>query len=291
MSKDPEFSDYDYLRGTKLKKTLASVLPFIICTGVLSAHDTFLKFESYHLKPQSQVSVSLMNGTIEESENSVSVDRFRDVRIVGPAEQIQRPNNSKWQLTDKLSKLAFVTGAPGTYVAGVSIKPRNLKMSADAFDQYLQHSGVADVFKERQTNKSSKKEVVEKYSKHVKAIFQVGENHSDSYEQAFDYPIEIIPLQNPGSLRLGDRMSVKINIRGKPVSNQLVYASYLGHHKHDEADQHIEAVQTRTNNRGEADIKIVQKGLWYIRLIHMVASNETGIDYESNWATLTFEIK
>ena len=68
-----------------------------------------------------------MNGTIEESENSVSVDRFRDVRIVGPAEQIQRPNNSKWQLTDKLSKLAFVTGAPGTYVAGVSIKPRNLK--------------------------------------------------------------------------------------------------------------------------------------------------------------------
>ena len=85
-------------------------------------------------------------------------------------------------------------------------------------------------------------------------------------------------------------MPVKIYFKGKPVPDQLVYASHAGFHEHDDDGQHIEAVQTRTDASGLAQIKLTQKGLWYVRLIHMVVSEEQGIDYESNWATITFEI-
>ena len=106
-----------------MKRIIYSVLLVFVSTVELGAHDTFLKFESHYLQPKSDVSVSLMNGTIEESENSVALDRLQDVRIVGPIELVQKPNNEQWQLNEKLGKLGFSTGKPGTYVAGVSIKP------------------------------------------------------------------------------------------------------------------------------------------------------------------------
>ena len=31
-------------------------------------------------------------------------------------------------------------------------------------------------------------------------------------------------------------------------------------------------------------------GRWYVKFIHMVRASEPGLDYESKWATLTFEI-
>ena len=133
--------------------------------------------------------------------------------------------------------------------------------------------------------------VVEKYSKHVKAVFQVGNKKTDGFKQRFEYPIEIVPQRNPFALNVGDTLPVKVFFRGKPVSNQLVYASYVGFHSHNDEGQHVEAVQTRTDAQGVAQIKISKKGLWYVKLIHMVASEEKGIDYESNWATMTFEIK
>ena len=274
-----------------MKRILVTVLFAFICTTDLSAHDTFLKFESHYLKPSSAVSVSLMNGTIEESENSVTLDRMQDVRIVGPIELVEKPDRSQWQLTEKLSILGFTTGKPGTYVAGVSIKPRPIEMTADKFNKYLKHSGVLDVLAEREKKKPTKAKVVEKYSKHVKALFQVGDKQTSSFSQAFSYPIEIIPQQNPFSLKIGDSLPVKVCFKGKPVANQLVYASYVGFHKHDDDGQHVEAVQTRTDEQGMAQIKISKQGLWYVRLIHMVASEEEGIDYESNWATITFEVK
>ncbi len=47
------------------------------------AHDLFLKFTSYFLQPNTQVSVSLLNGTFTQSENAVARDRMTDVTVVG----------------------------------------------------------------------------------------------------------------------------------------------------------------------------------------------------------------
>ncbi|MCH8962364.1 MAG: flagellar filament capping protein FliD, partial [Bacteroidetes bacterium] len=45
------------------------------------------------------------------------------------------------------------------------------------------------------------------------------------------------------------------------------------------------------DDEGVARIEIKTAGQWYVRLIHMVESEEKDVDYESNWATLTFEVK
>ncbi len=265
---------------------------FVLVTAVeVNAHDTFLIFGSHHLQPQTKVSVSLINGTFDKSENSVALERMQDVRITGPNQHSEKPEESQWHLTETQNELRFQTADSGTYIVGVSIKPRTFQMTAEKFNNYLQHDGVLDILEARQQSDQLDGNVTEKYSKHVKALFQVGTETTESFGQVFGYPIEIIPQQNPFSLSVGDTLPVQVMFHGKAVPNQLVYASYAGFHRHDDDGQHIEAVQARTNDDGVTQIKIEQKGRWYVRLIHMTASDEEGVDYESNWATLTFEIK
>lgn len=274
-----------------MKKSCVAAILIVFGTLELNAHDTFLKFDSYYLQPQTQVSVFLVNGTFESSENSVAVERMQDVRITGPNQFLQRPASRQWRLTEQLNELAFTTGEPGTYGIGVSIKPRTLEMTAEEFDNYLKHDGVLDVLDTRQKGEHPAGPVTEKYSKHVKALFQVGGERTENFAEVYGFPIEIVPQKNPFSLSAGETLPVLVLFQGQPVNNQLVYASYAGFHEHDDQGQHVEAVQTRTNAEGVAQITIKEKGRWYVRLIHMVPSDEEGVDYESNWATLTFEIK
>ena len=77
---------------------------------------------------------------------------------------------------------------------------------------------------------------------------------------------------------------------GEPAGDQLVYASYAGFHSHDETGTHREAAALRTDAKGVARVEITRPGRWYLRLIRMLPSDDEGVDYESNWATLTFEV-
>lgn len=273
------------------KSTIVVAGVVLVIATSLHAHDLFLKLQSFFLPAKSKVTISLLNGTFDQSENTISRDRMQDVSIVGPAAQRTHPDTSQWYEDGALTLLDFTTGEPGTYVVGVSTKPRMIELSAEDFNNYLVHDGVLDVLEARKKDKEMELAANEKYSKHVKALIQVGDKRTEAYKATLGYPIEIVPMQNPYTLKLGGVLPVQVLRAGKPVANQLVYASYDGHHAHDESGAHREAISTRTDGNGKASITLSKKGRWYIRLIHMAKSDEEGVDYESNWATLTLEIK
>ncbi len=269
------------------------IIAMLCAFGALpvQAHDTLLKFDSFFLAPESPATVFLMNGTFTQSENNVALERLQDVRITGPDRFMQRPQDAQWQLTDTLNALSFKTGTAGTYGVGLSIRPRVLEMTADSFNNYLDHSGVQDVLAARKADGTLEQPVAEKYSKHVKALFQVGDTRTANHTAVYGYPIEIVPQLNPFSLNAGDTLPVKVLFKGKPVRDQLVYAGYAGAHGASDSEQVEEPVSTRTNADGVARIELPHDGRWFVRLIHMRPSVEDGVDYESNWATLTFELR
>jgi uncharacterized GH25 family protein len=127
----------------------------------------------------------------------------------------------------------------------------------------------------------------EKYSKHVKAILQVGKDQTDHYSTPLDYPIEFIPLKNPYQLAVGEEISFRLLYLGKPLGNQTVHVSSRSPTK----EKGNEEKALRTNDKGEVTFTITNAGQWYIATIHMMESDEEAFDYESNWATLTFEVK
>jgi uncharacterized GH25 family protein len=270
--------------------------PLFVCTiafvaSTAMAHDLFLVVPDHDLPEDSAATVSLINGTFDTSENSIDRDRMIDVSVVDGAGLIVHPTEDQWRDQDDATLLDFKTGSAGTYVVGVSTKARGIDLSAEDFNEYLKHDGVLDVLEARRKQGALNRGAHERYSKHVKTILQVGKLATDTYRLRLGYPLEIVPLANPATLKQGDHLEILVLAGGKPVSGQLVYASYAGFHSDDEDGGHHEAVSARTDDSGLATIAISQPGRWYVRLIRMIESAEDGVDYESNWATLTFEVR
>jgi len=269
-----------------MKKTVFVLL----CLILLSSHDLYLKTSNYFMKPNQPGELFLFNGTIDKSENSIERDRMLGSKIVGPDFEFN-PEEMDWYDKDNATFLSFKAGSSGTYSAGVSTKSRALELGAEDFNEYLEHDGVLDILNDRKKKGILEKGAVEKYAKHVKVLFQVGNTQSDHYKTAFGYPVEFIPLNNPYKARLNDEISIELRKNNKPLKNQLVYFGVEGATDH-QADDHSHAAESaRTDDSGRFTITIDHTGVWFVRTINMVESSEEGIDYESNWATLTFEIK
>jgi len=274
-----------------MRKIILTVCFIFAWVGAFKAHDLFLKLDTVFLKPNTNASIVLFNGTFEKSENSITRDRMVDVSIVGPERQRSHPDTSHWRDVATQTVLDIQTGEAGTYVVGVSTAARMIELSAKDFNDYLKHDGVLDILDQRRLKNELTQDATERYSKHVKAIIQVGHKHSGAFSARLGYPAELIPLQNPYDLKRGENLEVLFLKDGKPIANQPIYASYKGLHRHDDAGGHAEAIQLRTNENGVAKFQLAASGQWYIRLIHMQEVEDDEADYESNWATLTFEVQ
>lgn len=266
----------------RITTTLVLLLLFL----TLSSHELFLKSDSYFLKTNSQSELYLFNGTFDQSENVITRDRITKPRITGPDYNFN-PTADDFYDKGKVTYLRLKTGGTGTYVAGISTKPRGIELSGAEFLEYLEHEGLTEVITDRKNKGIADKAANEKYSKHVKVILQVGEKRTADFATELNYPIEFIPLKNPYTLSVGDEMSFRLLYLGKPLGNQTVHVSSRKSLKVKEGQE----TSLRTNEGGEVSFTISNEGQWYIATIHMLESQEGDFDYESNWATLTFEVK
>ncbi len=272
-----------------MKKFVFLFSVFLLCSG----HDMFLKMETYFWEPNTKSTIKLFNGTFDKSDNIITRDRMIDVSLIGEGKRMTI-DSSSWFDSDKTTILNITTGQTGTWVAGVSTKPRDIDLDAESFNDYLKHDGVLDILQMRKDNNILNEDAVEKYSKHVKTIFQVGEHKTNDWQQVLGYPVEFVPLTNPYHSSVGDKLKVKLLWLGKPISNQLVYAGNAAtSHSHDHNDDHHHHhhhTEYRTDENGIVALNLNESGEWFLRTIIMKESTEPDLDYESNWATLTFAI-
>lgn len=251
-----------------------------------NAHEMFLKPTAFHLEPGAKTVVALFNGTIDKSENPITRDRMKAVSVMTGGKAAS-PDTSQWRDDKVTSYLDLKIEAPGAYVVGVSTAPKIIELSADNFEAYLRHDGIEDTLKAREAEKGPRTSVRERYSKHVKTILQVGDAQTDDHARPLGFPAEILLQRSPAAVKVGDTLGFKALIKGQPMTGQLVYASFEGFQGQ---DGQARAVKLRTDANGAGSFKVSQPGRWYITLINM--QKATGeATYESNWATLTFEVR
>ncbi len=265
-----------------MKRTLI----LLFCFVLLTSHELFLKSDSYFLNTNEESELSLFNGTFDQSENTITRDRIINAKIIGPEYKFV-PDEEDYYDRDNITYLKFRTGKEGTYVAGISTLPRIIELSAEEFNEYLHHEELIDVLANRKKKELTNLPAREKYSKHVKALFQVSGTRTNHFDTVLGYPIEFVPDNNPYDLSKGDKLSLRLLKEGKPLTNQMVHYSSRFNA---ESDSAVEK-STRTDENGTLTIELDQVGRWYVATINMVEATEENIDYVSNWATLTFEVR
>ena len=266
-------------------RTIVLVAALVLAASSLAAHDLFLKLTSYFLPPDTPVRALLLNGTFTTSENSVTRDRIADLSLVGPQGRSSLDTTALSPVRDT-THVRFQTGGEGTYVLGVSVRPREIALTGEQFNGYLKEEGLDDVVAERIRSGTLARPAKERYAKHVKAVFQVGTTRSEAWATPLGYPAEIVPLENPYALARGAVLRVRCLLDGQPGANLTVLA---GGRTRSGARQ--PQVKVRSDAEGIAAIPLAAAGTWYVKFIRLRESSEPGITHESQWATLTFEVR
>ena len=267
------------------KAIATAICAVALGVSVAQAHDLFFRPDNFLVAPNSIVRLRALNGTFSESENSVSRDRLRDLTLVSASGR-SHPDTMQWSATGDTSVLSVRVGSAGTYVVGASLYPREITLKAAEFNAYLADDGIPEVLASRKRKSELNKDATERYSKHIKALVQAGTARTGDFSAVLEYPAELIPLDNPYSLSRGSTLRVRALVDGKAVANQMVVAGGRATTGARFREQHA-----RTNAAGIARVQLTGKGQWYVKFIHMVPfTGSEKIDYESKWATLTFEL-
>ena len=267
-----------------LRTALTTALLLLIATTLL-AHDLFIKPESFFVAPQSSVAVRILNGTFTSSENSIEPDRVADLSLVTPDGRMH-PGFENWDDKSDTTRLRLTVGSAGTYVLGLSTKPRAFTLDAKDFNQYLADDGVPDILAARKEDGTLQQPARERYSKHVRAILQVGEERSALFATRLGYPAEIVPLDNPYGLNVGGTLRVLALVDGAPVANQYILAG-----GRTPTGDRLARQAFRSDSAGVGRVRITHAGQWYVKFIHMEPMTGDSVDYESKWATMTFGVK
>src|SRR6267143_1898103 len=171
-----------------------ALLALLALAATASAHDLYLRLESYFVPPNTPVLIRVLNGTFVKSEGSVQRNRLRDITVAAGGVRRQLDTQAWTDTSKTLSTLAIQTGAAGTYVVGASTKPRLISLAAKDFNAYLEEDGIPDVLSARRRAGQLHRPARERYHKHVKALLQVGDARTDDYQTILGYPAELVPL-------------------------------------------------------------------------------------------------
>lgn len=271
-------------------RTRTAALVAVLTAGSAAlalAHDLFLKPGRYFVEENAIVPAMIVNGTFVTSANSIEAARVADLSVVSPAGRTAL-DTAGWNAAGDTTRFVFTTGAAGTYVMGVATRPGVIEMDARDFNQYLREEGVPDELARRRRAGELARAAREQYSKYAKALVQVGAARSGNFATVLGYPVEFVPLDNPYRMTLGGRFRLRLLADGRPLpAAHLLYGGTTA------GGAPITELTARTNAEGVASFRLTSRGVWYVRMVHMLphAVDSTGLTHVSRWATLTFAVR
>lgn len=258
----------------------------LVLTTPLFAHDMFLRLTDFFVAPNTPITARLFNGTFVLSENSITPDRIDDIALVSPTGRA-KVSTTQWNASGDTSVLQLRTGGGGTYIVGVSTRPRVLQMSGNEFNAYLRSDGIPDELAVRRAERRLDQIAKERYQKHVKALVQVGPTTSVHFATVLGYPAELVPIQNPYALKVGATLSLLVLLDGRPVPNQFVQYGGLT-----ATGGRVPQRNIRSDATGIVRIPLSRTGTYYVKFIHMTRlQDDPAANYASKWGSLTFALR
>ncbi len=264
-------------------KLLCAAL-MVALPALVFAHDTWLVPAILATQPGQPVTVRFATSeAFPTSDSPVGPDRIARFTL--------RTATGTQQVSGYKLEGNYLVGTVTPEVAGHAVvvaetMPRVLVLKPEQFNEYLQHEDLKPIMAARNAAGKSGADGRERYRKIAKAILCVGDSSKDAgYSKPDDSWLEIVPQHSTCAMKPGDVLTVRVLFRGRPLRNARVAAGYAG------VTGHNYPVWISTNRHGVAHVKLDRPGLWFVRVLHMVAArNDAEADWHSAFSTLTFEV-
>jgi uncharacterized GH25 family protein len=260
---------------SRLRTFSLSPLVLVLVAAPLQAHDFWIEPSSFRPQVPSEVRLALKVGQDFRGDpvprDDRRIARFVLVGLQGEASIPGLPG------TDPAGFARLER--PGLYVVGYRSSRTPITLEPDKFEKYLLEEGLERVVKARSEKGETGKPGREVYSRCAKSLLLAGEAPASGFDRALGLTLELIPERKPA---VGE-LPVRLLYQGKPLEGALVVAI-----RRDQPDLKITA---RSDRQGRVRLGLARAGVWLVKAVHMVpAPTETEADWESLWASLTFEI-
>ncbi|HSS52126.1 MAG TPA: DUF4198 domain-containing protein [Thermoanaerobaculia bacterium] len=174
--------------------------------------------------------------------------------------------------------------APGLYTIAYASNPEPVQLDARKFNDYLIQEGLESIRELRARRGQSEAPDREIFSRCAKALVLAGGGEAAAgWNRELGMRLELIPGENPYTLTSGQTLPVRLLYDGKPLQGALVTAFTK--------EQPGAKISARSDTKGRVALKIDRPGTWLVKSVHMIpAARGSGADWESFWASLTFEV-
>jgi uncharacterized GH25 family protein len=244
--------------------------------GTAAAHYTYVMPDAFTVRAGDAIVVGFHSGD-GFPESSAILERLQEptVRTDGASTPIGAVK------ADGKRLVASVTMPAASHVILTAVNAAAVEqMKGPSFEKYLAEEGLHDIIKDRAARGETEALGRERYSMYAKAILATGAA-GNGFALVTGLPIEIVPEKDPYRIPAGEQLPVRVLLKGKPVSGALVVASTVG--------ATPQAVG-RTDDEGRLSVP-VSPGKWRLHTIAMERVEDPAVDWESFWATLTFEAR
>jgi hypothetical protein len=268
----------------KIAITALSVLAFsAMCTETF-AHDLYLLPDHFFVDAGMLLRVALNDGdSFPVSEVSPIIERVRDMQIVSLT--------SKWDVIglhvagNSVEGTVQISPRDGVIATARTI-PHAFELPAVDFEKYLKEEGLLDVIAWRRAHGQSNVPGRERYSKYAKALLANG-RENEFHTHPVGFSLEFVPEKSPYGLDKGAGMPLRLLYKGMPARNVQVESSWAT--PDGEANSRIVG---RTDAEGRIVVPLGKSGKWRIHAVKMDRCNDTKVaDWESSWASLTFQVQ
>lgn len=247
---------------------------------VISAHDFWIEPSTFRAQSGALVKLALRVGHAWEGEavrrNPDRIERFVLVSEAGETPVLGVDGADPAGLARPSGRgVVQVVAYRGNRVAH--------RMEGPAFERYLAEEGLTQALATRKARGQTTLAGREVYSRCAKALLAIGKVTAGGHDRRVGLPLELVPEADPYAHTAGAPMPVRLFYDGAPVADVLVQAVAR--------EAPGRAIQARTDAEGRVRLPLGRSSGWLIKAVHMVpAPSGVDADWESFWASLTFEI-
>lgn len=252
--------------------TLAALFLLAISATSVFAHDMWIEVRDYTPQPGEEITLVMGYDHYLPARGFLPKDYLDQIFMLTPkGDRIQIKGYS-----DVEYRVEKAPNPTGTHMIVATQKGRFWTKTIEGYQSGKSKKGLKNV-------------IGCTYSaKYGKAIVNVGTPSGDSYTKPLGHELEIVPLADPGTLRSGDMLPVKVLFRKKPLPSAQVLATYVGFSR----EKNTFAYATKTNASGMANIRMATAGAWLVAAHHKDNYPDPAeCDQYSFAASLTFEIQ
>jgi uncharacterized GH25 family protein len=269
-----------YLNSMCIKRMAIAVtilVAGIASPGFLWAHDFYLEPSVLNLKPADPVKISIIQLNVDQSETIPFYDglasRF-DLTSPGGTATIDS------QIGDDPAATIHPS-VPGYHIVAFVSQPRTADLATKKFRLYVQDKGMEAIIGDTPLPAGIVPEIYTRYSK---VILAVGNNPPGTgYDKPVGLKLELVPGKNLPTWKPNTPLTLRLFYQGKPLQGTQVQFFSPGRWKN--------RITLRTDSDGRINTQVPHAGMWVATAVHMIPSTDPKHNWESFWASLTFEVK